>query len=207
MSNIVYLDCSTFVSQVALIQNEEIVFLITNEDKIDTTIFIHSALKDMVSQSNIDLKNMDAVVVMNGPGSYTGLRVALATAKGLCFALNIPLLLLNKLESILFSQQTTADKCAFIKAREGEYFVAKWNALNEEILSPTLMLKNDVELLIQNSVSFSDDAVSETEFSNCKTVFTNVSNTLELIKLVVKEKKQASLLNAEPFYLKQVYIL
>lgn len=57
-------------------------------------IFIEEALKEL----NLDFANLDAIAVSKGPGSYTGLRIGVSAAKGLCYALNIPLIAADTLE-------------------------------------------------------------------------------------------------------------
>jgi tRNA threonylcarbamoyladenosine biosynthesis protein TsaB len=55
------------------------------------------AIKDLVSRSGVSLQSLDAVVVVHGPGSFTGIRVALSAAKGLCQALDLPLVAVSRL--------------------------------------------------------------------------------------------------------------
>lgn len=69
-------------------------------------------------------KKIDAVAVSSGPGSYTGLRIGVATAKGICYALNIPLIAINSLE-LLASQVNNPNKsllCPMIDARRMEVY-------------------------------------------------------------------------------------
>ena len=57
-------------------------------------------IKDLLSYADISTKELSAVAIAGGPGSYTGLRIGTSTAKGLCYALNIPLIAVNTLESM-----------------------------------------------------------------------------------------------------------
>ena len=62
---------------------------------------LHLLIKDLFTSSNLSLKQLDAVGVSAGPGSFTGLRIGVATAKGLTFGLDIPLISMNSLEIMI----------------------------------------------------------------------------------------------------------
>jgi tRNA threonylcarbamoyladenosine biosynthesis protein TsaB len=63
------------------------------------TLFI----QDVIDSANISLKKVEAVALSMGPGSYTGLRIGTSTAKGLCYALDIPLIAISTLKAMAFS--------------------------------------------------------------------------------------------------------
>lgn len=85
------------------------------------------ALDFVMSRSNSKPNQLDAVMVTKGPGSFTGLRVGLSTAKGLSQALGIPLIGLSTLEA-LASQLPWTDRevCALIDSRKGEVFAGRF---------------------------------------------------------------------------------
>lgn len=98
---------------------------------------------------NHDPKKLSAVAISSGPGSYTGLRIGTSTAKGLCYALNIPLIAVSTLQIIaqqVSSQINLAEQdaiCASVDARRMEVFYGILNgnleltqALKAEVLSP-----------------------------------------------------------------------
>src|SRR5487761_2671007 len=74
-----------------------------NHEAKQHAAFLHAAIHELLQNQGIDIKDLDAIGVSSGPGSYTGIRVGLATAKGLCYALNIPLITFNSLEIIAHS--------------------------------------------------------------------------------------------------------
>jgi tRNA threonylcarbamoyladenosine biosynthesis protein TsaB len=61
---------------------------------------LHVFIEELISESGITLKDLNAIAVSQGPGSYTGLRIGISSAKGLCFALNIPLIAIDTLQSL-----------------------------------------------------------------------------------------------------------
>ena len=105
MAYILAIETSTKNCSVSLFKREKL--LLTKEEASDKyshneklTIFI----KQLLSQLKIEIKQLDAVAIGKGPGSYTGLRIGTATAKGLCYSLNIPLISVCSLKAMAFSK-------------------------------------------------------------------------------------------------------
>ena len=83
------------------------------------------SIKDLFQQSSLEISSIDAVAVAAGPGSYTGLRIASSTAKGICMALGKPLIALNTLEIMdrMVVDRTKAEKfCPMLDARRAEVY-------------------------------------------------------------------------------------
>ncbi|MDC3260175.1 tRNA (adenosine(37)-N6)-threonylcarbamoyltransferase complex dimerization subunit type 1 TsaB [bacterium] len=97
--------------------------------------FIEKALKE----SNLDYKDLNAIAISKGPGSYTGLRIGTSTAKGLCFALDIPLVSVPTLKAMAYgmSKQSTFSEetlfCPMIDARRMEVYSAFYSNNNQVI--------------------------------------------------------------------------
>lgn len=89
---------------------------------------LHVFIEALISQSEITFKDLNAVAVSQGPGSYTGLRIGVSSAKGLCYALNIPLIAIDTLQS-LAAQITISEGqiIPMIDARRMEVFSATYD--------------------------------------------------------------------------------
>ncbi len=139
---------------------EKAIINICNEDRVlDTAInteqkehasFLHIAIKKILQDNDIAISDLKAIGVTAGPGSYTGIRVGLATAKGLCFALKIPMMIFNSLELMAFSaieNLTEFDKeslfCPMIDARRMEVFTAIYDKDLNEINPPMALILNE----------------------------------------------------------------
>jgi tRNA threonylcarbamoyladenosine biosynthesis protein TsaB len=100
-------------------------------------------IEQICKQNNILLKDISAVAVSKGPGSYTGLRIGTATAKGLCFALQKPLVAVNTLEAMVWQISAWVEPetllCPMIDARRMEVYCLLANT-KKEILEPTQAL-------------------------------------------------------------------
>lgn len=123
----------------------------TNSQQKDHAAFLHIAIKKILHEGDIKTKAISAVGVTGGPGSYTGIRVGLATAKGLCFALEIPMMMFNTLELMAFSAikkprakvEEEANFCPMIDARRMEVFTAVLDQSMNEVIPPIALILNE----------------------------------------------------------------
>jgi tRNA threonylcarbamoyladenosine biosynthesis protein TsaB len=181
--------------------------------------FLQSAIKQITKTTGILLKDMDAVAVTAGPGSYTGLRVGMASAKGLCYALKKPLITISSLEVLTASALDIiqdADEnillCPMLDARRMEVFTA--------------MYKKDLSIYMQPCAMILDETSFEKELSKNKIMFFgNGSDKWKMIckqvnaafetvpvlpgsmskqaNILYKESKFTDLIYSEPLYLKE----
>jgi tRNA threonylcarbamoyladenosine biosynthesis protein TsaB len=128
MTYILHLETATKACSVALSLNGEQVAL----SEVNTTEYSHAEnltvfVQNVLTEAQISLTDLAAVSVSSGPGSYTGLRIGVSTAKGFCYALSIPLIAVDALYSL--AQQALLrhpgkNLCAMIDARRMEVFSA-----------------------------------------------------------------------------------
>ena len=83
---------------------------------------LHSFISELIEKNNISFKDLDAVAVGIGPGSYTGLRIGLSAAKGICYALDIPLISVSSLENMVSNIQFEGVIISTIDARRDEVY-------------------------------------------------------------------------------------
>ena len=133
------------------ISNEnQVIGTSVNSEQKEHAGFLHTAIKNILDENHINIAELKAVGVTGGPGSYTGIRVGLATAKGLCFALQIPMMMYNSLELMAFSAIENFEKdkqalfCPMIDARRMEVFSAIYDNELKEILSPAAVVLDEV---------------------------------------------------------------
>ena len=110
---------------------------------------LHVFIEDLLKEANIAPKDFDAIAVSKGPGSFTGLRIGVSTAKGLCFSLDKPLISISTLESL--ANTIDVDNKSLIipllDARRMEVYSAVFNSKHEQI--------RDIEAQIIDENSFS----------------------------------------------------
>jgi len=102
-----------------------------------------------LKNNNTDIADLDAIAVTIGPGSYTGLRIGLSTAKGLCYALQKPLLTLSSLQLIASVAPADAGEliCPMIDARRMEVYYALYDQTLNEINSPAALVLDENSFL------------------------------------------------------------
>jgi tRNA threonylcarbamoyladenosine biosynthesis protein TsaB len=144
MSLILLIDTSSDNQMAAL--SEKGVVLIKENGSTGYSFKLHQAIENIVQQSGKKLKELDAVAVISGPGSYTGLRVGMSAAKGLCYALQKKLITVSALEVMartIIDQEPdplNSHYCPMLDARRNEVFTAIYDASMREIRPPGAMV-------------------------------------------------------------------
>jgi len=100
MSLIISIETSTNVCSVALHKENTLIAIKENHSSQSHSRLLAVFIQDILKEAEIAPEELDAVAVSKGPGSYTGLRIGVATAKGICYALSIPLIAINTLEAM-----------------------------------------------------------------------------------------------------------
>ena len=140
MTYILHIETSTKVCSVALSNNGTLLKL---KEEVSEK-YIHAErltilIKIILKEANLDIKSLSAISVSKGPGSYTGLRIGVSTAKGLSYALNIPLIAIDTLKSLscLFYtyHKLKSDELIIpmIDARRDEVYTAVFKASGERM--------------------------------------------------------------------------
>ena len=111
------------------------------DERKDHAAFLHPAIEALLHEAGLTPDAVDAIAVVDGPGSYTGLRVGMACAKGLCLPLSIPLVTLNTLDWMAASAPPDSSwTCPMIDARRKEVFTALYDADGRRVLDPTALV-------------------------------------------------------------------
>ena len=203
-------------ASIGIAKNGVLLFESNNLDQHDHAAFIQPAIQTLCTEAGVPLNKLAAIAVINGPGSYTGLRVGLSAAKGICYALNIPLICINTLtwmaEAHLGEESTLV--APMIDARRDEVFSAMFDHKGN-IISPPAALKlteNSFEReLINNAVAFVGDGSIKWK-NTCnhpRAVFPpSTYNAHHLAKLALTyftRNEFADLAYSQPFYVKDFY--
>jgi len=152
MSLILSIDTSTTVCSVALHQDGTLLAQYELLAEKSSSGMLTTLVSQAVQHTGHTLRELDAVAVAKGPGSYTGLRIGISTAKGLCFALDKPLLAINTLEAMAGQIRAFYGPdhllCPMIDARRMEVYCAIYDQQGRE--------KSPTQALVIDGDSFAD---------------------------------------------------
>ena len=174
------------------------------------TVFI----TELCKTQDFTIKDLDAVAVSKGPGSYTGLRIGVSTAKGLCYALDIPLISVSTLKAMAcgMAQKEKSDLyCPMIDARRMEVYNAFYNSTNKEIrgIQADIIEAYSYQKELDKKVLFFGDGAEKCkqmiQHPNARFIdgfFPSSKDMLEIANEKFAEKDFEDVVYFEPFYLK-----
>ena len=174
---------------------------------------LHEFIKQVTEEAKVELTDLEAIAVSKGPGSYTGLRIGVSAAKGLCFALDIPLIAIDTLQALALSISISEGLIIpLLDARRMEVYSAVFNSENEinrEVKAEIISEDSFSTYLNKQKVYFVGDGVEK-----CKGIITHenaifvdekLPSANEMSKLSFNKHKKNDIEDVayfEPFYLK-----
>jgi tRNA threonylcarbamoyladenosine biosynthesis protein TsaB len=220
MALILHIDTATELASVSIAKDGILLHQRMNQRAMDHAAWIHTAIREMIDSSDglCQLKDIEAVAVVAGPGSYTGLRVGMATAKGLCYASNIPLISLNtlKLMARAIKKEATPSQllCPMLDARRQEVFTALYNFDLEDLVVPSAMILENhsfSDWLSTNHIIFSGNGSHKwkvlTQHNNAifSDVFYTASDIAVMAAVAFNEQEFSDIAYTDPVYLKDFH--
>ncbi len=216
MAFILNIETSTEVCSVTLAENGRLLHKKETLEGLSHSELLTVFIEDLMSENSFKLNELDAVAVSKGPGSYTGLRIGVSVAKGLCYGLGIPLIAVNSLETMgTFAAMNSAGEmlfCPMIDARRMEVYTALYNAKGEEIKPVSAEIIEDgflAELLGKNKILFFGNGAAKCKsvIGHQNAVFGGPEKTSAQFMQILTEKKYnknefEDVAYFEPFYLK-----
>ena len=215
MAIILCLETATTNCSVALSVNGNVVaFREENNKNFSHAEKLHVFIEEVLTAAQIDKKQLDAVAISKGPGSYTGLRIGVSAAKGLCFALDIPLISTLTLE--VLAQQANCEDCLIIPlidARRMEVYSAVFDKDKNPLRETEAEIINEdsfSEYLSKKKTVFLGDGAEKFQLlsthQNAEFLIDKFPSAKDMASLVEAKYKISDLENVayfEPFYLKE----
>ena len=224
MNLLLSLETSSPICSIALHKLEDSRLLGQSELRLEKSHSTHLTVlvEQLIANTGHTLRDLAAVAVSDGPGSYTGLRIGAAAAKGLCFALDVPLVAVGTLPSLahqVAARTPRADTYLYapmLDARRQEVYTALYRADGQELATPAPLILTPeamAEQLAHHSVLFFGSGAAKFQplvSDNPNAVFlTDVQPSAvsvgELALGVYQRQEFQDVAYYEPFYLKEVY--
>lgn len=217
MSLILSIDTSTKVCSVALHSDGKLLAISELYTEKSHSGMLTTLCESVVKYAGFSLKSLDAIAVAKGPGSYTGLRIGVSTAKGFCFALDKPLIAVNTLEAMAYQLKDFYDEthllCPMIDARRMEVYCQVIDNQMNVISKTEAKIINELsfsEILNEKKVIFFGDGAAkcQAEITHKNAIFlhTEIHPSAKTVGLLATNSFEKSLfenvVTFEPFYLK-----
>lgn len=178
MGPIISIETATKVCSVALHVEDSLIVTQTLHVERSCSEWLIGAIEHLFAVSPYTKKDLAAVAVSSGPGSYTGLRIGVATAKGLCHALDIPLIAVNTLEAMTYGVQPynvmRALLCPMIDARRMEVYCLLADAQGHVVIPTHTQVIN--QLSFQKQLQYSPILFFGDGASKCKSTLAHHSH-------------------------------
>ena len=176
-----------------------------------------SSIQNILSENNLDVSGLSAVSVGIGPGSFTGLRIGLSVAKGLCYPHNINLIGISSLKIIANSViNENKNIISMIKDKGEHYYISKYSNDLKEVVEPKIKLIDrdyifnilDDDSVIVVNTDESNKFISDLVHEEIQ-VFKRTISSIDMISLshkLLEEKKFEDIAYIEPMYVKKPYV-
>ncbi len=216
---LLHIDTASDTGTVAVAGDGKVIASRTSNESRNHASIINIMIADVLAEAQITFKELSAIVACGGPGSYTGLRIGMATAKGLCYALDIPLIMDSRLallayQAYLKKEAAYTQYISLLTARDKEYFISIYDHKFQCTLPPRHIAEEELKQIVaaNDNIHLTTDApesvINSLNVNNLK-INTDINIHVNPWALYAfEEYKCNSIVNlatAEPFYLKQVY--
>lgn len=172
MSLILQIETATTSCSVALVHNSHVLAFKERDERNIHAEVITLFIESIFNEAGKTYAELDAIAVSSGPGSYTGLRIGVSTAKGLCFALDKHLIAVPTLKAMAdglqerLKNQLIANTllCPMIDARRMEVFTAAFNTRGEQVMPTEALIVDEhsfAELLENHEIIFFGDGAGK----------------------------------------------
>jgi tRNA threonylcarbamoyladenosine biosynthesis protein TsaB len=217
MPLLLLIDTTTTLCSVALTKGTKLLATRQHDGDFKHAEMLTTFIHECCTEANVKLNLINAVVVSKGPGSYTGLRIGVSTAKGIAYALNKPLIAVNTLHAMAYTTSKTITDvnytvCAMIDARRMEVYdiVLDNNANVIKETSAQIVVADSYNQFLSNPFYYCGDGAAKCEdllkghknahyIPNIKTY---ASNMLALALQKYSTESFENVAYFEPFYLK-----
>lgn len=166
-----FIDTSNSFVSIAMIDNGKVISKISKENFNEHSKYAISYVDEVLKSAGAKPNEIDVIMVVNGPGSFTGIRIGVTIAKIFAYLENIPVITVSSLKSLALSTDRGII-LSLIDAKNDNYYLALYNDNYEEIIEPHFANKEEIEkiLLKYNDIKIASNA--NIQFDNVEVIDT-----------------------------------
>ena len=182
---ILYIDTSSSYLYTAIVEDNKLLGEVKEEFGQSLSEVALPKIVSVFTENNIKPEQIDKIIVVNGPGSFTGIRIGITIAKVYSWSLNIPITTITSLEAMMLSNEKDAYKVPVIDARRQYVFGAIYDSNNRQILKPQHIKIEDLKqqmASLDNYVAITNNEDLEEDFDNIEAYNPNILKIVEYFK-------------------------
>ena len=195
---ILYIDTSSSYLYTSIVENDKLISEIKEEFGQSLSEVALPRIVSMFEDNNLSPKDIDKIIVVNGPGSFTGIRIGITIAKIYAWSLNIPITTIYSLEAMAISSKKNTYHVPILNARRGYVYTAIYDKDYKEVLKPCHILLTDLQEKLKDIKEY--EYISNDEFDDLELN----SYSPDMVKVVnyFKDKENINPHAVNPEYLK-----
>ena len=194
-----YIDTSSSYLYTSIVEDEKTLVEIKEEYGQTLSEVALPKIVSMFEKINIEPDNIDKIIVVNGPGSFTGIRIGITIAKVYAWSLNIPITTITSLEAMSVSSEEKKIHIPIINARRGYVFAAIYDENYKEILKPQHIELDKLQEKIKNIENY--EFITNDKFENLEKTTNYNPNIIKIVQRF-KGKEEINPHMVNPEYLK-----
>ena len=194
-----YIDTSSSYLYSAIVEDDNLLGEVKEEYGQSLSEVTLPRIANMFKEANLEAKDINKIIVVNGPGSFTGIRIGLTIAKVYAWSLKISITTIYSLEAMSVSSDNNLVHVPIINARRGYVFAAIYDKDQKELLKPQHMKLEELQEKLQNIEEY--EIITNDEFEGLEKTVSYNPNMLKIVECF-KDKKEINPHAVNPEYLK-----
>lgn len=199
-----FFDTSSDLLKVSLIKDNKIIFDKELHTKNDHSSYLVPTIDEAFKSNNIDFKELDEIIVGNGPGSFTGTRISIAVAKTYAFSFNIPVYMISSLEELIYDNDGYDFYVPIIEEKKENLYFSIFDKNKKRVMddtySSTEYMYKKLEELDGKILLIS---LSDKEYEKYDTVKVSI-NALNIMKNIDVNNEKVNPHLLKPNYIKKI---
>ena len=199
-----FFDTSSDLLKVSLIKDNKIIFDKELHTKNDHSSYLVPTIDEAFKSNNIDFKELDEIIVGNGPGSFTGTRISIAVAKTYAFSFNIPVYMISSLEELIYDNDGYDFYVPIIEEKKENLYFSIFDKDKKRVMDDTY---SSTEYMYKKLQELDGKilliSLSDKEYEKYDTVKASI-NALNIMKNIDVNNKKVNPHLLKPNYIKKI---